>query len=124
MPDYLRVDETITPSPVQGSAGLRMLLEILRRRHPTGADCLLIGQSASLGQASGKARNGASVALAGLPVSLLNALQVPNSPDLQLLGGAVRKGGPVNVLMADGSVRGIMDRPTLSSLNYEEIKWA
>jgi hypothetical protein len=122
MATYRQVDKTITPTPAQGAGGLTMLVESIRKLHPRGVDGLLIGQATVSGHRFGKARNGSSVVLVGMPMAALQKVDTPNSPDLQLLKGAVKPNGTIGVLMGNGSVR-VVHGPAGIYLNYEEISW-
>ena len=121
MPIYMQVDgiKGVAMKPYAGAAAL---VTEVRKVHPRGVDQVLIGQAARPGFAIVKDKQGIIAILIGLLLSAVQKIDAQGSADLQLLRGAAKPTGSVNVVMGDGSVRTLLgSRPVSSAIEWEWI---
>ena len=104
MPIYMKIDgiKSVTMKPYAGAASL---VTEVRKTHPRGVDQILIGEAAKPGFAIVKDKQGIIAILIGLLQPSVQKLEVTGSSDVQLLRGAAKPTGGVNILLGDGSVR-------------------
>ena len=121
MPIYMQVDgiKGVTMKSYPGAAAL---VTEVRKTHARGVDQVLIGQASRPGYAIVQNRQGIIAILIGLLLSAVQKLEAGGSSDVQLLQGAAKHTGGVNIMMGDGSVRLLAGTKLPLGVHYGEIE--